>query len=301
MKLQRFSKKKWLHIIFDIEVIILPILLALTSTDIWKTTTFFTDEQKSLINNYIVSAVLIGVILYFLFILLSNTSMIDDINNYSYKPLLIGADKIAYLMRKINNITRNDIHRYLDDITKIAKRFIHPNISFIDIMKLFKKNNDVPIKYLLNESSHKIVEGWLEICNTNIQRSTESILIPIMVNQKPWPGAGESYISKGIIYVDRFVKRLELSKYNIGTIQNNTIRNQYQEWEKEHSFASIISIAIPCSLEDDSSCGVLNLNFKQKYPFGKKKSLNTEDRERIEKLLSPHLLVISSIINRGII
>lgn len=187
-----------------------------------------------------------------------------------------------------------DAHNLMRPLGNLCRAVIHPEVTWVDAMaSLSVGDADERRGTTLLGRDEQSTPGWLRIVLSEMPRTDEPRLIPVSVNGIPWRGSGAAFLSQGINYVDRCVERIPFASYRLPEQEASAVRDLYQTWEAEHSFASIVAVAVPRTLEDRASVGVLNLNFALPYPFGHKDVLDPEEARQIEEVLEVHLLALS--------
>lgn len=193
------------------------------------------------------------------------------------------------------NKTNQLIRTYLSRLCSVLKRSLHESIAWLDVM--------VPINIKqarfqpLDDELVRSVKGWLSVEHSEVLRTTPRMGIPVSVGTrggaKYFRGSATAFASGGMDYLDCPSERIPFGDYPISSACASRLVRKYQEWERSHYFSALLAIAI---LKGRKSVGVLNLNFRSKYPFGKQDQLPPELQDRIRRVLDCHIKVIGSML-----
>jgi hypothetical protein len=191
--------------------------------------------------------------------------------------------------------TRREIEDLLKILQGMIKSFVSSDIGWLDVMVPVKPTEvDRPHLLLQCEGTDDI---WLKVIFSEIRRTNQPTLIPTKVNQKPWRGSGNAYLSRGMDYVCSFKGHYSGRDYNLPRALARRIEQQYTYWREEHYFASLLAIAILTSERDPvESVGVLNFNFTRENPLGTYDTLSPQQSDAILKILEPTLQILTKAI-----
>ena len=190
---------------------------------------------------------------------------------------------------------RREIEDLLRTLQGVVKSFVCQDIGWLDVMVPVRPTKaDMPNLLIKCAGTGDI---WLKILFSGMRRTNAPALIPTSVNQKPWRGSGNAFLSRGVDYVCSFQGRYSGRDYNLSRALTRQMESQYAYWRQEHYFSSLLAIAI-LSTEGDSagSVGVLNFNIKSEYPLGANDTLSPQQSDAILNVLEPALQVLTNAI-----
>jgi len=191
--------------------------------------------------------------------------------------------------------TRREIEDLLKILQGVIKSFVSPDIGWLDVMVPVKPTEaDRPRLLLQCEGTGDI---WLKVIFSGMRRTNQPTLIPTRVNQKPWRGSGNAFLSRGMDYVCSFQERYSGRDYNLPRGLARQIEQQYAYWRQGHYFASLLAIAILTSERDSAEpMGVLNFNFTRENPLGANDTLSPQQSDAILNVLEPALQILTKAI-----
>ncbi len=198
-----------------------------------------------------------------------------------------------------NNYYKDEIEELLLTLCDIVKRYLAPDIGWIDVMIPLSSADSKTYDRLMNGIDEK-VSVWLKVVYTDVRRTNPPRLIPTSILGKSWRGSGTAFSVCGIDYVSSFKDKYEGGKYDISENQEKEIIEQYNQWSSGHHFSSILAVGISANSRDHSaSIGVLNLNFRKPSPFGDIETIEPELSRRLCELLDPCIDVLRPAIIKG--
>lgn len=190
------------------------------------------------------------------------------------------------------NYYQDEIENLLSELSEIVKKYISPDIGWIDAMVRLHPTESLEYEKLIEGIDDK-VSSWLKIVYTGVRRTNPPRLIPVDISGKSWRGSGTAFSVCGIDYVSSFQDKFKTAEYDIPIEQEDSIVRQYDEWSSGHHFSSILAVGIPANYRDHSkSIGVINLNFRKAFPFGEIETIPPELSRKLHELIEPSINVI---------
>ncbi|MEV6877522.1 hypothetical protein [Amycolatopsis sp. NPDC051128] len=191
---------------------------------------------------------------------------------------------------------QREIEDLLVSLAALIKKLGCTHLGWLDVM--------IPVQPEETKSSRRLIDGvtydgGLQVLFSSTRRTGPPTIIPIKVNNTPWRGSANAFISCGLDYISSFQGLYEGPEYNLPPRVLKEVEQRYDYWREECSFASLLAIAVLTPEEDPArAVGVLNLNFEQECPFGDRKELAPKQSIALLNLLDPTLQILASAIRR---
>lgn len=280
-------------------LVIIPLSLSLMRTDTWKYRTSLSKETRVFFEDLVYVSTLIVIGIHFIRLAFYRWKAFDDIR----QPACTTLHRSCVILSKCPSSSMKDRaarDEYAKHIGDVVRQYVHPDASWVDIMVSVPSDRAASSGRLklTPETPYEASPQWLVVIASEIPRTTKPRLIPIAIRGRPWRGSGAAFFSHGIDYVDHMASRMPLHSYALNSPQEAPrILEQYKKWERDHAFASLVSLAITSSSPTNSAIGVLNIHFETKCPFGRRDALTPTDAILLKNTLQPHLAYLAHMID----